>query len=1022
MTYRAGGRAGPPPSSRELQRSRLGRRLRRKRISALALLFSCFVAGTAAAQPQLVSPDQGRWRIGGFVEAQLRTLSDGFDADDWYLSQWAWVLNLEPELEIAPNGWGPFDSISAFARIEVRYECAFTGCGLSTSFKHFGDRARRAPARNWADGETLQSIGAIDLGELGRERERVHGDGLKLLPITENPGFQPFYDVGIEKKTVAEAFGPLMEDEFSWKSVPGPVESLAVPLGPWNVDSKIRPYGALAGEPSSTLPLPFRPKSGDLYTPTERLRDRLDDFDSFDQNFSESELAWNHGGSQDEYELKEVYLDLEMFDSRLWLRLGKQNIVWGKTELFRTTDQFNPVDIGLASLPSLEESRIALWSVRGVWSFYDLGPFDDVRLELAVLLDDFEPIDTGRCGEPYTVWPICLKSSALWAHGASGFGIAGEEHPPDPWDSSQGVEFGARLEWRWSRFSFALTDFYGYDDVPAIRLFNEYQRKVDPATGRPLDSLGRPLTPENALRFHPANRQGLDLGCKAAQGFGKNALIALTGGMGEIPDASERCILDILNLQEEIVLTAPELGGLSVTAAPTNAFGALLSGQIGGNFLLIAAQEGLVAAVVALFGTGLPQQLAPLNRDPDDGPSGGGAFGTDAELLPGLLGTSNLSYYLTDQQEALLGCGTFYLTDCDVDGVDAFNAEGSVLLQSFPGFKRNPVATRYQEGRLLILPGARGPADRGYDPRVDGCVDPGSDGKAPAGYCAGANQILIDGRVARSEMAALSANCVKTLAVLGIAEGDEQCDLDRPATCAAVRAVIALSGSQRPEVQAGGNGRFGRRDWTWHGGGEASIFYPKRNVLGFSFDVAEDLFKSSWGVEFTWIHDSTFASNTSSDLTQRADVYNLTVSVDRPTFINFLNSNRTFFLNSQVFFRVLPEHDSSFDTNGPLTVLATFTVATGYYQDRLLPATTFVHDFASASGGAIYQITYRFNDAFSATIGALAFYGGPERNRIPRHPIALFDTTTEFEMRTRYEGLSAISERDELFLRLRYTF
>jgi hypothetical protein len=32
------------------------------------------------------------------------------------------------------------------------------------------------------------------------------------------------------------------------------------------------------------------------------------------------------------------------------------------------------------------------------------------------------------------------------------------------------------------------------------------------------------------------------------------------------------------------------------------------------------------------------------------------------------------------------------------------------------------------------------------------------------------------------------------------------------------------------------------------------------------------------------------------------------------------------------------------------------------------------------------------------------------------------DTQTEFDARTRYEGLSALAERDELFLRLRYTF
>ena len=80
-------------------------------------------------------------------------------------------------------------------------------------------------------------------------------------------------------------------------------------------------------------------------------------FGSYPFNISEIDRAFNRGASQqDEGELKEAYLDIEMFDSRLWLRVGKQSIVWGKTELFRTTDQFNPQDLALATLPSLEES------------------------------------------------------------------------------------------------------------------------------------------------------------------------------------------------------------------------------------------------------------------------------------------------------------------------------------------------------------------------------------------------------------------------------------------------------------------------------------------------------------------------------------------------------------------------------------------------------------------------------------------------------------------------------------------
>ena len=73
---------------------------------------------------------------------------------------------------------------------------------------------------------------------------------------------------------------------------------------------------------------------------------------------------------------------------------------------------------------------------------------------------------------------------------------------------------------RWNAFSFAIMDFYGYDDAPSLRLFNSFERKVDVRTGRPLDSLGRPLTPDNALAFTSGNRQAFDFGCLCRKGEG----------------------------------------------------------------------------------------------------------------------------------------------------------------------------------------------------------------------------------------------------------------------------------------------------------------------------------------------------------------------------------------------------------------------------------------------------------------------------------------------------------------------
>ena len=979
-----------------------------------AALFVCVLAANTARADDLeiIAPGSERFSIHGYGEMQLRGLSDNFDIDDWYLSQWAWILNLETEWNVAPDRWGPFDSVTAFARVQVRYECVWTGCAIANSWRHFGDRATRAPAANWADGLSERFEGPIDLAAVGIPVRSLQDGKLDLRDITAAQHTSRAVETGIPFEIVQNAFGPVLDDLFTYKRIDGLGsygirDTIAPPLGPWRPESRIQPNGALASKESHVVPLPMRPLSDSMYVPSARLRERLGDFDSFDQNFRQTELEWNHGASQDEWELKEAYFDFELFDSRLWIRAGKQAIVWGKTELFRNQDQFNPIDIGLASLPSLEDSRIPLWSIRGVWSFYDVGPLSDVRLEVAVNYDDFEPTDLGRCGEAYTVWLVCLKSAGLWGHGVTGLGIAGENRPPDPWSGSRGIEVGARIEFRWRSYSFAITDFYGYDDFAAAELFNEYARNVDPHTGKPLDTFGKRLEPETSLELSSGNRTLFELACEGSIGFGEQAALALTGGMGTIPDFTEQCQQTQPNVQDTFGFTGTIFGlEIGLDIAFSNVLGAVLAGQDGGNLLFEGLLNGADAALNA-FLFGLPEHLVPLNRDPADGDPGGGFFGTGCasssfSLFCDSFGltTSGVTYYLTDEQEALLGCGPFYQSDCDVDGIDFFNAEASVLIQAFPGFEGRPVATRYQNGKLYILPGARGPGDPGYDPNVDGTPPPEF----------------------HSEMQAVSENFAKFTAAIGIAQGDTGCDIDHLETCATIRGFVAITGSRRPELRAGGNGRFGRADFLWHGGGELRLYYPKLNILGFSVDGIWDFAKLNWSAEFTWVDDRPFASTTSRTLLQESDVFNLTLSFDRPTFVNFLNANRTFFVNAQLFARYLPHHDSSYTTNGPLTLLGTLAITTGYFQDRLLPSLVLVHDLRSASGGVIAQATYRFNEAFSVTFGVLGFYGGPENDPVPLHPVVLPNTTTNFQTRTRFEGLSAIAERDEVFITLRHTF
>ncbi len=66
-------------------------------------------------------------------------------------------------------------------------------------------------------------------------------------------------------------------------------------------------------------------------------------------------------GDHVDVELREFYLDATL--GRAFLRLGKQQIVWGKTDGLKVLDVLNPQDFREFVLDDFEDSRIPLWSV-----------------------------------------------------------------------------------------------------------------------------------------------------------------------------------------------------------------------------------------------------------------------------------------------------------------------------------------------------------------------------------------------------------------------------------------------------------------------------------------------------------------------------------------------------------------------------------------------------------------------------------------------------------------------------------
>ena len=163
--------------------------------------------------------------------------------------------------------------------------------------------------------------------------------------------------------------------------------------------------------------------------------------------------------------------------------------------------------------------------------------------------------------------------------------------------------------------------------------------------------------------------------------------------------------------------------------------------------------------------------------------------------------------YLSDQQEALLGCGPFYRTDCDIDGIDLFNAEASVLLQSFPSFEPSPSATRFQDGQALDPPRLRA---------------------ARATPATTAASTARRRRASQRDGARFRSNFAEVHGARRHRRGRRRTARSRTINlCATVRGLVALTGSQRPELRAGGNGRFGRRTSSGTAAARRSALLPE---------------------------------------------------------------------------------------------------------------------------------------------------------------------------------------------------
>lgn len=78
--------------------------------------------------------------------------------------------------------------------------------------------------------------------------------------------------------------------------------------------------------------------------------------------------------------LFQAFFDIELGD--LFLRIGRQNLVWGETDVFRLLDNINPIDNSFGGFfIDLDERRVPLNMLRASYYIGSFGPIDQAFLE-----------------------------------------------------------------------------------------------------------------------------------------------------------------------------------------------------------------------------------------------------------------------------------------------------------------------------------------------------------------------------------------------------------------------------------------------------------------------------------------------------------------------------------------------------------------------------------------------------------------------------------------------------------------
>jgi hypothetical protein len=155
--------------------------------------------------------------------------------------------------------------------------------------------------------------------------------------------------------------------------------------------------------------------------------------------------------------LFQVYGDIEW--GPIFLRVGRQNLAWGETDVFRLLDNINPIDDSFGGFfIDLDERRVPLNMVRGSAYLGTFGPLDQTFVEGYVAVDNTVAFIPGTpLGSPWSA-PLGPPSGQTPGTliGPCGF-------------CDENVRGGGRVVTNVGDFTFTLASYFTFLDVQAVR-------------------------------------------------------------------------------------------------------------------------------------------------------------------------------------------------------------------------------------------------------------------------------------------------------------------------------------------------------------------------------------------------------------------------------------------------------------------------------------------------------------------------------------------------------------------------